>query len=71
MADTLTGLIPDIYEAMDIVSREKIGLAQSVTVEATGERVAKGQDVVTDIASCNRWPRHYCRCCSYCCKRPY
>lgn len=50
MADTLTGLIPDIYEAMDVVSREKIGLAQSVTVESTGERVAKGQDVVTSIA---------------------
>ena len=50
MADTLTGLIPDIYEAMDIVSREKVGLLQSVMVDAKGESVAKGQSVVADIA---------------------
>jgi len=50
MADTITGLIPDIYEAMDIVSREKVGMIQSVTLDNKEGRAAKDQSIVVDVA---------------------
>lgn len=50
MANTLTDLIPDLYAAMDIVSREMVGFIPSVTMDARVDRAAKGQDVVVPIA---------------------
>jgi len=50
MADTITGLIPDIYEAMDVVSREKVGMIQSVTIDAVDNRAALNQQIVVDVA---------------------
>lgn len=45
MANTLTGLIPDIYEALDVVSREQVGAMMAVSNENSVERAAQGQEV--------------------------
>ena len=49
MANTLTGLIPDIYEALDVVSREQVGFAMAVSSQNTAERAAQGQSVIVPI----------------------
>jgi hypothetical protein len=48
--NTLTGLIPVVYEAMDVVSREPVGFIQSVTIDASAARAAKDQDVTSPVA---------------------
>jgi len=48
MANTLTNLIPTIYAAKDIVLRELSGFIPAVTMDASGEAVAKDQTI--------RWP---------------
>jgi hypothetical protein len=45
MANTLTDLTPDLYQAMDTVSREQVGMIPSVTLDSSIERVAVGQVV--------------------------
>ena len=45
MANTLTGLIPDLYAALDLVLREQIGLIPAVTLDANATRAAIGQVV--------------------------
>ena len=47
--NTLTGLVPDIYEALDVVSREYVGLIPAVSMNASADRVKVGQDVVIDV----------------------
>lgn len=49
MANTLTGLIPDLYEALDVVSRELTGFIPSVSMDNDVERVGLNQDVVIPV----------------------
>jgi hypothetical protein len=51
MSTTLTGLIPDLYEAVDIVSRELVGFIPSVTIDAEASRAAIGQLVRSPVTS--------------------
>lgn len=49
MANTLTGVIPTLYEAMNIVSREMVGMIPAVTRDSNVERAAKDQTVRSPI----------------------
>lgn len=43
MSNTLTNLIPTVIKALDVVSREQVGLIPSVNRDATADRIAKNQ----------------------------
>lgn len=45
-ANTLTSLIPSLYAALDVVSRELVGAISSVTLDPTTSRAAVGQAVI-------------------------
>lgn len=49
MANTLTSLIPTIYEALDIVSRERVGLLSAVAKNSSAERAALDQSILVPI----------------------
>jgi hypothetical protein len=49
MANNLNGLIPILYAALDIVSREIIGMIQAVSRNATADSAAKGELVVVPV----------------------
>lgn len=48
-ANTLTGLIPDLYAGLDVVSRELVGLIPSVFRNASVERCAVGEKLTYPI----------------------
>lgn len=43
MANTLSNLIPDVYAALDVVSRELVGALPGVTRDARADRIASNQ----------------------------
>src|SRR4051812_16523172 len=49
MANTLTSLTPDLFEALDVVSRELVGFIPAVTLDAAAERAALNQTIRVPI----------------------
>ena len=47
--NTITGLVPEIYEALDIVSRELTGMIPSATMNASANTVQVGQAIRVDV----------------------
>jgi hypothetical protein len=50
MANTLTSLIPTLYEALDVVSRERVGFIPAVTKNSSAERAALNESILVPIA---------------------
>lgn len=53
MSNTLTNLVPDLYAALDVVSRELVGMIPAVTMDASVNRAAEGQSVIVPIVPTN------------------
>ncbi len=49
MANTLTDLVPTIYEALDEVSRERVGFVSAVSRDSSAERAALNESIKVPI----------------------
>ena len=49
MANTLTSLIPTLYAALDVVSREMVGFIPAVSRNTAEERASKGESILIPI----------------------
>lgn len=49
MSNTLTSLIPTMYEALDIVARERVGFIPNVSRDSSAERAALNQSILVPI----------------------
>ena len=47
--NTITAIVPDIYEALDVVSRELTGLIPAVTMNTAASRAGINQNIVVDV----------------------
>lgn len=54
MANTLTNLIPTLYEAVDIVSREITGFIPAVKVNSSAERAAVNEPILVPVTTQNQ-----------------
>lgn len=50
MANTLTGLIPTLYQSLDVVSREMVGFIPAVARNASGARAALDETITIPVA---------------------
>jgi hypothetical protein len=53
MANTLSNLIPDVYAALDVISRELVGALPGVSRDASADGVAFGQTVRAQVTRAN------------------
>ena len=53
MANTLTNLIPDIYGALDVVSRELTGFIPAAARDSSADQIADGQNLRVPIVPSN------------------
>lgn len=53
MANTLTNMIPDIYAALDVVSRELVGFIPAVARDSSADRIALNQTLRIPICPSN------------------
>jgi len=53
MANTLTNLIPDIYAALDVVSRELVGFIPAVARDPSADRVALNETLRVPVTPAN------------------
>jgi hypothetical protein len=51
VANTLTSLIPTIFEALDVVSREMVGFIPAVTHNSSAERAALNQQILVPVTT--------------------
>ncbi len=51
MANTLTDLIPTIYEALDVVSREQVGFVRAVSRNSSAERAALAESILVPVTT--------------------